>query len=58
MELLLKENSDLPLKNVNNFYVIDAGMFIFGLDLMVTESHASFNVPGDLERIELPPQRF
>ena len=58
MELLLKENSDLPLKNVNNFYVIDAAMFIFGLDLMVTESHASFNVPVDLERIELPPQRF
>ena len=58
MELLLKENSDLHLKNVNNLYVIDAAMFIFGLASMVIESHASFNVPGDLERIELPPQRF
>jgi hypothetical protein len=31
MELLLKENSDLPLKNVNNFYVIGAALLIFSL---------------------------
>ena len=54
----MKENSDLHLKNVNNLYVIDAAMFVFGLALMVTESHASFNVPVDLERIELLPNAF
>ena len=51
MELLLKENSDLHLKNVNNLYVIDAAMFILGLASRIVESHASFNAPVDLDRI-------
>ena len=55
MELSLKENSDLHLKNVNNLYVIDAAMFILGLASRIIESHASFNAPVDLGRIVLLP---
>jgi hypothetical protein len=58
MELLLKENSDLHLKNVNNLYVIDAAMFILGLASRIIESHASFNAPVDLDRIVLLHQHF
>jgi hypothetical protein len=58
MELLLKENSDLHLKNVNNLYVIDAAMFILGLVSRIIESHSSFNAPVDLVRIVLLPQHF
>ena len=58
MELLLKGNSDMSLKNVKNLYVIGAAMFILGLASRMIESHASANAPVNLERIELLLQQI